>query len=533
MNHSQKLYRFFALFLTLIFALVASHRLWRPGYFSMQDDIHVFRLQQFDECLRDGQIPCRFISQGGLGYGYPLFNYYSPLPYAVAESFHSLGLSLIDSLKISFILPFFLGSVGMFLLASWHFGLVGGLIASALFTFAPYHAVDVFVRGALAEFWAISLMPLTLYFIAQKSSSFFSLSLLLLLLSHNLSSLYFLPLVILYAWYLKRLSVNFFQSLFLSFGLASFFILPAFFEKNLTTVNTMTQGYFSYVNHFATLSQLFISRFWGYGASLWGPVDDMSFQIGHLHWLVPLFVLLFSLRSKKIDRLPFFVFAIGLFAVFLTHNRSTFLWQALPLLQFYQFPWRFLGLAVLCFSFVSAKITRNIYLATIIILATIGLNFNYFHEDLWYSVTDSAYFSPAAIYRQSAAGLKDYWPSSTQEFPTTMAQTPPQFSSPQANLLSFHKTSQKIQGEATNSGPDPLELILPAVYFPNWQLTINHQPASYQIDPRFGQIVLSLPPGNSTFELKFTDTPIRRLANIISLISLFLFIIKLKYDHSE
>jgi len=103
-------------------ALFSSWRLFRPGYPSMQDDIQVFRLQQFDQCLKDKQIPCRYISGGGLGYGYPLYNFYSPLPYAVAESFHLLGFSFINSIKIAFIIPAFLRVFGMFLFSSIFFG---------------------------------------------------------------------------------------------------------------------------------------------------------------------------------------------------------------------------------------------------------------------------------------------------------------------------------------------------------------------------------------------------------------------------
>lgn len=513
------------LLIPLLFALLASYRLWRPGYFSMQDDMHVFRLAQYHQCVLDRQIPCRLISDGGLGYSYPLFNFYSPLPYAVAESFHLVGLTLIDSLKISFIIPFFIGSVGMYLLSSAFFGPVGGLISSVLYTFAPYHALDSFVRGALAEHWAINLLPLILYSFYRKKSNLFILSLTALLLSHNLTLVYFLPVLFVFSLIHKNILYLIKNSLY-SFLMASFFILPAFLEKNLTTVSTMTQGYFNYIIHFATLNQLFISRFWGYGASLWGPIDDLSLQIGFVHWILPFIALIFAIRSPN-KKTIFTFFSIGLFSLFLTHNRSTFIWQIFSFMPYYQFPWRFLGLAIFCFSFISGIITKNKFILAIIIALTIALNINYFKEDIWYpTLTDNEKLTTAEVYRQSGAGLKDYWPKYSNEFPTTMAPNIVNTTSGQITNTLFTKNSHQISGEFTVNTPTA-NVILPVTYFPEWELFVNAQKSNYQIDPKYGQISFERPLGTYTYLLQFKNTPVRTIANILSLIGLILYIIKL------
>ena len=521
----NKYRHYLILLFPLIFAILASHQLWQSGYFTMQDDIHIFRLQQFNQCLSDLQIPCRLIPDGGLGYSYPLFNFYSPLPYAFAEIWHLMGISLINSLKVSFIFPFFIGSISMFLLSSSFFGPVGGVISSVLYTFAPYHAIDAFVRGALAEHWALALLPLILYSLQSKKSSLFILSLASLLLSHNLTTVYFLPVLLIFSILNHRSKFLIYNSGF-SFLISSFFLLPAFFEKNLTTVNTMTQGYFNYINHFVTLNQLFISRFWGYGASLWGPIDDLSFQVGIVHWLIPLIVLFLAVRSKQ-RQLIYSLFFIAIFSLFLTHNRSTPIWQALPFMAFFQFPWRFLGLAMLCFSLLSGAITKNKLVAFLIIFLAITLNFSYFRADIWLPhTTDSDMLSPAKIYQQSGAGLKDYWPTGTAEYPTVMASTiplPPQ-------LSEFKKTSNSATGIATVTDQST-SVTLPITYFPDWQLVINGQPASYTIDPRYGQLVLRLNHGTNVFQLSFVNTPIRTLANLLSLLGVSLYIIKLYREH--
>ncbi|MFA5026100.1 MAG: hypothetical protein WC503_06355, partial [Candidatus Shapirobacteria bacterium] len=209
--------------LLLTISLLSCWRLFRPGYPSMQDDIQIFRLEQFDQCLRDGQIPCRYIADGGLGYGYPLYNFYSPLPYVAAEASHLLGFSYIDSIKISFIIPAILRTFGMYLLATIFFGNLGGFLASTLYTFAPYQAINTFVRGAIGETWALSLLPLIFWSLYKKKTKLSVLFLCFLFLSHNLTLIYALPLIALFTVLTKKFKY-FFRTLLWSIALCSFFL---------------------------------------------------------------------------------------------------------------------------------------------------------------------------------------------------------------------------------------------------------------------------------------------------------------------
>jgi len=68
--------KFFWILLVVVFTIPVCRNLLRPGFFSMQDDLQAFRIQQLDKCLDDGQIPCRWVPDAGYGYGYPQFNYY-------------------------------------------------------------------------------------------------------------------------------------------------------------------------------------------------------------------------------------------------------------------------------------------------------------------------------------------------------------------------------------------------------------------------------------------------------------------------
>jgi len=515
-----------------LISLLSIWRLFRPGYPSMQDDIQVFRLEQFDQCLKDGQIPCRYIPDGGLGYGYPLYNFYSPLPYAVAEFFHLIGFSFINSIKISFILPAFIRTFGMYFLATVFFGSGGGILSAILFAFAPYQAVNTFVRGALGEVWAISLLPLVFYFLMKNKNQLLIISLSCLLLSHNLTLIYGLPLLLIFSIFTKKFK-HFFRAFIWSGALCSFFLLPAFFEKNLTTVNTMTQGFFSYLIHFTTLKQLFISNFWGYAGTMWGPVDGLSFKLGIFQWLLPTIVFICFLIKKNLKHRSLIIsfYLIGIFALFLTHNKSTFIWQALPFMAYFQFPWRFLGLAIFCLAFIGGGLTKflgekfKIPLILFLGLIITLLNVPYFREDIWYpNLTDENKLSGGELIRQSAAGLKDYWPNYSQEFPISFAPAFPVVVEGEVNINGYYKNSHYSTASISVLTPRAL-LNLPIVYFPRWELILVGHEKDYKIDPKLGLIQLELEQGVHNYELKFRNTPLRTFANLLSLLSLGAFII--------
>jgi len=234
------------------------------------------------------------------------------------------------------------------------------------------------------EAWAAVFFPLIFYFSRRlilenkfKHVLGLAISFACLLLSHNPMALTFVP--ILFIWvlfwlftkYKKPFSLFFKQQLPVLIKLAlsavfaatltAFYTLPVLFETKYVQINTMFEGYYHFSVHFATLYELFIRSFWGDGASVWGPNDDMSFAVGYLHWIIPGLIIGFIIwliiknrhNLKKIDQkywLLVLIILMGLATVFMTHNKSTFIWLLLPTIQKIQFPWRFLNHSVFLFS---------------------------------------------------------------------------------------------------------------------------------------------------------------------------------------
>ena len=343
----------------------------------MHDDIHMINQLEMEKCFQDGQFPCRWAPDLANGYGEPVFNYYPPLPYFVGQVFRVFGFSFLTTVKLTALFQILLAALCMYLLGAEFGGPPAGFLAALFYTYAPYHAVDIYVRGAIHEAWAAVFFPLL--FLAsyrlirkQRLADFLLLSLSygLLVISHTPMPLIFTPFLI--AWCLFWLYAQFglkikkylpsilklFLAVFLGISLASFFLVPSLLEANLSRINGKFEGYFFYADHFANLSQLFVSNFWGDGGSVPGPADGMSFSIGYLHWMLPclgillsIYLLLKKQKSALETILPFlFLTFFGFFAAFMAYQGSNFIWSIFKVLQQIQFPWRFLNLVIFFFS---------------------------------------------------------------------------------------------------------------------------------------------------------------------------------------
>ncbi|MFA6007164.1 MAG: hypothetical protein WC784_00775 [Candidatus Shapirobacteria bacterium] len=543
--------RFFWPLLLIVLVVPTFTFLLKPGlYWNMHDDMQMVRQLEMEKCLKDGQVPCRWTPDLGYEYGYPLFNFYPPLPYIVGQFFRGIGFTFMGAVKSSTIVLIITSTLAMYLLANSLSGPIGGFLAALFYAYVPYHAVDIYVRGAMNEAWATLFFPLIFYFskklLTSKLNTIYLLLLSLswtgLLLSHNpmaMTFVFFFAPWCLY-WYLKEYHhfqikpiLSLFASGLLALALAAFFTLPVLFESKLVQIESMFENYYYYSVHFVSFKQLFFSNFWGDGPSVWGTFDGMSYALGFLHWFLPLlmaiYFIYFSVKKKNLKEsfLPLMIILLAFMATFMSHERSTFIWQHLSFIQKIQFPWRFLNHSAFLFSLSLAflpsllkKISSRIYsiLIPIIILALILLNYKYFFPVTFGPLTDAQKFSGLAWSNQTTSGIYDYLPKTAATAPKSKAAEIIDAVSPsdtQYQLQSYQKGTDWWLFNLKNDMA--AKFTLATLYFPNFEILDNQQKLDYQIEPNLGRIVLNLNPGQHQIYLKFTDTPIRRFSNYLSL----------------
>lgn len=541
--------RFCAIILVLIAVVLVSRPLFSSGYFSMHDDVQVMRLYQMHRCFMDGQLPCRWVPDMGAGFGHPLYNYHPVFAYYLGIFLYLFQGSYIGVAKNLFLLTYLVSGVGMYLLLKDFFGRKAAVVGTFLFLLAPYHAVEVYVRGALTESWGVAFFPWifwSIYRFLQNRDFRFSLlavfSLTGLFLSHNIMTLIFTPLALFWGlywvWLKDRKAVLYLTGIFgLAFGLSAFFLVPAFLEKSLVKIDYLTSDYYNFRHHFVAVRQLFLDRSWGFGPSRPGPEDEISFQLGWPHWwLAVAAVILFTFRlikKRATDKsVWFFIFLFG-FSVIMTHSKSVIFWNQLDLLSFVQFPWRFLALAMFASSFLGAALVsliskrrlRSIAAAATILLALV-LNLGYFRVgNSFPQMTDEKKLSGEEWEIQSRATLLDYIPKSVEQLPKELAPEQPWIIQGEARISEYRERSNFWRFSVEVPQDQAVLAAVPVFDFPVWQVLIDQQPVEHTADEPSGVILVSLPGGKHTVVGILENTLLRQVANAISLSSLFLLLL--------
>lgn len=361
-----------ALLLALLLALLAAlPALVGPGIVNTRaggdSPFLVLRTHQLAQALRAGAFPVRWMPEAALGLGYPAYHYYAALPFYVSALGRLGGLGVLGGIKLAQALGFLLAGG-----AAYGLGRAAGLrrpgavVASAAYTFAPFHLVNLYVRGdALSEFWAMALFPLLLWLAiraAQRPTAGRLLELALayaaLAVTHNISALVFSP--VLGFWLLclhtgglgsqlperrwRPLAASL-GALVLGLALSAWFWLPALADRGLVQLHEQTTGYFHFAGHFRGWDLVQRSVLFDYTLTY----GQDPFRMGLVQALLILVSLpILALGWPRLGRAARLVAALSVFtlaaATFLMTPLSEPVWQHVPLLDYTQFPWRLLSI---------------------------------------------------------------------------------------------------------------------------------------------------------------------------------------------
>ena len=577
---TEKTRKYWWLAVLLIAVLAAWPELSQPGLLNTRgggdSPFLLQRLHQLETAVLDGHFPVRWMPDANYGYGYPFYNFYAPLSIYLTLFFRLLGFGFVRAIHLSHFLGYLVAGWGSFALARRWFGHDrpgsdwAGLLAAAAYTAAPFHLVNVYVRGdSLAEFWAMAFYPLVilaadgLFGGGRRQVALFGLAYAALILSHNISALIFSPFLLLYLllrWVLPqrarrtwrkadRTPVSNLQSLipglFLALALAAWFFAPALAEQSLAQLGAVTSGYFHYSNHFlGTAVQPIIqsSFFVDYGV-----VERESFRMGLVQTAVIVAGLLglvgLWLQRRRQMAIPviFILLTVMVSSLMLTPLSSP-LWEHLPLLSFTQFPWRFLSVQALGGALAAGSLATVLPKAKWWVPPLIGL---LLFSSLGQLKTDHLPLTDADVTAESLAQYEwftgnigttisfEYLPLTVQPRPYTSRWLNSgdrwQITSLTGELLSAKLTNQrtteqrwKVDMAVSNT------LIFPTLHWPGWQAMVNGESAAIRPSAVGGLIELDVPAGEHEVVLQLARTPVRLVAELVSLTAVLLTVWLLK-----
>ncbi len=353
----------------LLFALVASAP-YLSGRFPLTADgvLHYYRAAALDYGLSYEALWPRYTTALVFGYGSPIFNYYAPAAAYPQVAFYRLGLPFSVAYNWGFVFYSFIAALGMYLWAKTWSNTTGGLIAAAGYVFAPYLLYDALWRGTISEYGALALLPWLMWafhhLILYGQRRYLLLAPLLYVAfapMHNITTLYGTGVLGLYGLLLivftpQRRAALIRAALGLGLGLAlsAFFWWPALAETGFVRINEITAElpFIDVVGNLQPLAQ---------SLQLPRTADPSQLQFPvpiTLSWLqigLALLAAWFALRARD-RRLQALVIG-GLLLVaamlFMTTEASAFVWRAVSLLRYSQFPWRWLGPASLILALLS------------------------------------------------------------------------------------------------------------------------------------------------------------------------------------
>jgi hypothetical protein len=525
------------LIILILLVIPATLALFKPGFFGASDDMHIAWLQQMNQSITEGQIPPRYVSDLSFGFGYPLFNFIFPLPYYLGELFHLIGLSFTYSIKAVFIFSLFMSAITMYFLTRKLSGKFIGMAAAVLYVYTPYRSTDIYDRGALGESLAFVFLPLIIFFLIKvfetkdirenyKWIGGGILSVAGLILTHNIVSYMFIPFAFLFGLIILNKKIKELFLLFFGGLLGSiYFWLPALFDSKLMKYETV----FNFFDHFPTIKQL-ITPFWGYGASVPGPYDGMSFFIGEVNLVVIGVVLIYTIfRFSKISLLNKKILIWSLFlmtaSMIMMNFRSFWLWKNIPLIAYFQFPWRFLTMIVFGSSLLVILIKNFKYskiLAVLIIIVSMAFNISRFRPHDFLNRNDSYYINryiPVPAPSSEYLGLQEEYlrlPKVTQIRPKEVYTRIYPENSAIKNIILINSLDAKFNSDSDSE----LVLNYNKYYFPGWEGLIDGKKLNLTSGTPYGQIQFSIPSGKHEIVIKYKETIFNRLLDWLSLLTI-------------
>lgn len=499
---------------------------------------HMQTIAQFTHGLRDGDFPVRW-GDGFARYGMPI-----PMVSQQLTAYLGAVINLVvNNVQLSYRLVFFLGAwLSTFLMYYFlrkHVSMYPALGGTFLFNLAPYRIVNIYIRGALPEFFASVCVILALIGLHEifhpvekhrvRGHLLWIIGIAGLILTHPFVLIIASPLIGGYALYCfaqgtKSQRQAHIIQLVIGTGIAgllsAYYVLPLL--KDIHYFNYSSADTHYVANQFLSLKSYFreVWEFFGPDVATRGNILQSGIFEGMI-LLIGIGVSVVTFMRSRTITLVQVATVIGVIYCLSTLSVTDPLYLH-TFLGNIQHPWRMLSGWIIVIPLIGAVLFEKIphrfhYLILLtVMLCTAWLRFPQLYTKNTLHVDEKSYY----VTHENTHGLimNTVWMGDAREYP---------YQPHKGNIVEgegkiISRQEQNARRQYSVQAQSPIRMVDYTFYFPGWHATVDgtEVPIQFQ-DPSYrGIITYMVPAGTHEVTVVFENTLVRTLANSMSIVGL-------------
>ena len=510
--------------------------------------LHYDQMRSFYNGLAAGELYPRWEEDTNRGFGAPTTSYYPPGIYYLTSAFYAVTQDWLLALMSTHLVMMIAAAAALYFYARQSMGLGAAIAAMAAYIFLPYHLLDQYHRGAMAELLVFVWMPPMLLFgerliksssSTRESSTFASVFGLAVtygafLWSHPPTAyqftlgfgVYVVVLAVLRREWKGLISIGF--ALALGIGLASAYLLPAVIEQDLIHREYIAETW-PYHKTYIFVHDLYNSD-----------VHRAFFKLVDAIWIsgtatiaVAGIVLLWIKRQaiaadNTLKQRVLLWILIGGLASFMMTSASMPVGKLIPKIDIGVFTWRMLSVTTLVVALLAGALTQAAVEA--------GKHKSRYDRALFLSlaaliVIGGAVFSAIAVARPMTnayvfepepehlnwATIPSSAPADPTELPDEVPQAELATSENGAVVVEEWKPEHRVLRASLKQDD---QLLIRTFNFPGWTAAVDGVQVPIRSSEDLGSIEIEMPAGTHRITLDFLDTKPRRTFRIVSLSAL-------------
>ena len=478
------------------------------------------------------------------GFGEPRFIFYPPLSWMLGAALSFVvPWNAVPGVFIALVQT--MAGLCSFALARRFLPGRRALLGAACYAANPYALLVVYMRSDFAELLACALMPVAVLAALQlcglvenqqrsvpRTIAFFAMAFAAVWLSNAPAAVmasYSMALVFAWAALAKKSWRPLWRGaagLALGFALTSFYLLPAAYEQRWVNIGQVLSSGLQPSDNF-----------------LYTMINDPEHNL--FNWIASSVAMLLIVMTgiagiaayrglkkeeereerEERERLWHVMLLLSVAATILMVRPSSILWELLPKLRFVQFPWRWMAILAVPYSYyIATALGRRRWgwvWGAAVIAVTVGTA-TFLVQKTWWDTEDLAVLQDSITNGQGFEGVDEYDPLGDDhtnlpekaERVQILPADGSEGSRPQARIDIQRWTAE--ERIVTVISREPMRVALRLLDYPAWRVEVNGKMLKPQHAETTGQIVLPLPADLQHIRAKFVRTPDRTWGMAVS-----------------